>query len=130
MADDRKYGDFPIKNNMTGNRTEVLMSRESIQKIQEAEARAERLVEDAKQRARAMQADAERQGREECDRIEEETVASLRTVMEQLRERTEAMSERMKTEAEEEAKNLRDDSALRRRSAEKIVIRGLMSKCR
>ena len=130
MADDRKYGDFPIKNNMTGNRTEVLMSRESIQKIQEAEARAERLVEDAKQRARAMQADAERQGREECDRIEEETVASLRTVMEQLRERNEAMSERMKTEAEEEAKNLRDDSALRRRSAEKIVIRGLMSKCR
>ena len=130
MADDRKYGDFPIKNNMTGNRTEVLMSRESIQKIQEAEARAERLVEDAKQRARAMQADAERQGREECDRIEEETVASLRTVMEQLRERTEAMSERMKTEAEEEAKNLRDDSALRRRSAEKIVIRRLMSKCR
>ena len=106
------------------------MSRESIQKIQEAEARAEKLVEDAKRDARTMQADAERFGKEECERIEAETVASLAAMMEQLRERTDAMSERMNAEAQEEAEKLRSESALRHRSVEKIVIRGLMSKCR
>ncbi len=106
------------------------MSRESIQKIREAEERAEQLVEDAKLQAREMQAKAEQLGREECERVELETAASLAEMMKQLRERTAAMTERMENEAREEAEKLQSDSALRKRSAEKIVIRGLMSKCR
>ena len=106
------------------------MSRDSIQKIKETEDRAEQIVEDAKQRAREMVAAAERDGLDACERTERETAASIDQMMLQLRERTAAMSERMANEAEEEAAKMRADAALRKRSAEKIVIRGLTSKCR
>ncbi len=106
------------------------MSRESIQIIKETEAQADRILEDAKRRSREMIERATREGDELCERVERESRASLEATMAQLRERTAAMSGRMETEAREEAEKLRSDAALRRRSAEKIVIGRLMSKCR
>jgi hypothetical protein len=40
------------------------------------------------------------------------------------------MRERLETEAKEEAEEMKRQASLRRKSAEKIVIRGLTSKCR
>ena len=48
----------------------------------------------------------------------------------QLRERAEALRERLDGEARNEAAEIVRQASLRKRSAEKIVIRGLASKCR
>ncbi len=106
------------------------MSRESIQKIKETEQEAERIVSEAQARAQQMIADAERNGQALCERTEAETVAAAKDVMLQLQERSNALRTRMSEEAQEEANELKRQASLRRRSAEKIVIRGLTSKCR
>ena len=106
------------------------MSRESIQKIKETEEHAERLVEDARRLAQERIALAEREGRALCEQTERETKEAVAATLAQLRERTEAMSVRLDEEAKEEADKMRSDASLRKRSAEKIVIRGLTSKCR
>ncbi|MBQ7334981.1 MAG: hypothetical protein IJW92_00710 [Clostridia bacterium] len=106
------------------------MSRESIQKIKETEDAADRIVENARDTAQRMIAAAEADGKALCTRTEEEMLASLRDTMQQLRERTASMSERMEGEAEAEAEEMKRSASLYRKSAEKLVIRGLMSKCR
>ena len=106
------------------------MSRESILKIKEAEESAERIVEEAKLRAREMIEQAEREGRELCLAVEARTTEEITATMAQLRERTESMVERISGEANEAAEEMRKNAVLRQRSAEKIVVRGLMSKCR
>ena len=106
------------------------MSRESIQKIKQTEADAERIVREAQARAQQMVADAERNGQELCQRTEEETVTAAKVVMAQLQERAESMQTRLAEEALQEVEELKRQASLRHRSAEKIVIRGLTSKCR
>lgn len=106
------------------------MSRESILKIKEAEDAAERLVEDAKCRAREMVEAAERDGRALCADTEASTTEEISNTMTQLKERTDSMVERIATEANDAAEEMRKNAALRQRSAEKIVVRRLMSKCR
>ena len=106
------------------------MSRESIQKIKETEERAEQLVEEARRLAQERIALAEQEGRALCEQTERETNAAVAAMLAQLYERTEAMSQRLDEEAKEEADKMRADASLRKRSAEKIVIRGLTSKCR
>lgn len=106
------------------------MSRESILKIKEAEESADRIIEDAKVRAREMIEAAERDGRDLCATTETRTAEEIAETMKQLRERTAAMVERIALEANESAEAMRKNATLRQRSAEKIVVRGLMSKCR
>ena len=106
------------------------MSRESIQKIKEAEERAEQLVEDARRLAQERIALAEKEGSALCEQTEHETRKTVAATLAQLRERTDAMSVRLDEEAKEESDKMRADASLRKRSAEKIVIRGLTSKCR
>jgi vacuolar-type H+-ATPase subunit H len=106
------------------------MSRDSILKIRETEQKAEQLVEDARARARAMVEAAERDGRALCERTEQELLAQNLEMRAELRERTEQAAANAAEEARKEAEQIRKDSFLNKRSAEKIVIRGLMSKCR
>ena len=106
------------------------MSRESILKIRETEGIAEQTVEAAKARARETVAQAEREGRELCDRTEAEAMAQYAEVIEKIRERSLVLAEKNKTETDEEIAKLRREVSLRRRIAEKIIIRGLESKCR
>ncbi|MBQ8310094.1 MAG: hypothetical protein IJX80_03670 [Clostridia bacterium] len=106
------------------------MSRESILKIKETEDAAEGIIEDAKFRAREMIETAEREGRALCAETETRTAEEIASTMAQLRERTDAMVDRISAEADEAAEEMRKNAMLRQRSAEKIVVRGLMSKCR
>ena len=106
------------------------MSRESILKIQETERLAERTLEDAGTRAQEMIAQAEAEGRALCATTEQETAASLSAMLEQIHERTVVMTERMANEALEEVNELKRNVSLRRKIAEKIIIRGFDRKCR
>ena len=106
---------FVFADKKTGNRMGGTMSRDSILKIKETEQAADQLIEDARLRAKEMIERAEREGRELCAEAEE---------------RTAAMAERVSEEANSAAEEMRKNAALRQRSAEKIVVRGLMSKCR
>mgnify|MGYP002510556066 CR=1 FL=1 len=113
-----------------GGGMEVLMSRESINAIKQTEQQAERILREAQEKAAKMVADAEARGAALCENTETETVAAAKDVIVQLRERAETMRERLDTEAKEEAAEIVRQASLRKRSAEKIVIRGLASKCR
>jgi vacuolar-type H+-ATPase subunit H len=106
------------------------MSRESILKIKEAEARADRLVAGAKEQARDMLRQAEAEGQALCDKTECECTAELSAMLGQLRERTAQMRERMEAEAHEEIEALEASVSLRRKVAEKIIIGGLERICR
>lgn len=106
------------------------MSRESILKIRETEERAAKTVDAAKTRARETVERAEREGRELCDRTEAEAMAQYAEVIKKIRERSLVLAEKNQTETDEEIANLRREVSLRRKIAEKIIIRGLESKCR
>jgi vacuolar-type H+-ATPase subunit H len=122
--------DLFVEIKMTGNRTEVLMSRESIKMIKQTEEEAERILREAQQKAAQMVADAEANGAALCESTEQETIAAAKVVIGQLREKAENMRERLNAEAKGEAAEIVRQASLRKRSAEKIVIRGLASKCR
>ena len=107
-----------------------IMSRESIKLIKQSEQEAERIVREAQEKALQMMADAKAEGEALCDSTEAETIAAAKEVILQLRERAENLRERLDTEAKEEAAEIVRQASLRKRSAEKIVIRGLASKCR
>ena len=106
------------------------MSRDSVLKIKETEQKAERIVEDARARARAMIEAAEADGRALCERTEAEARAHDAALKETLYARTAETVSKANEEARAEAEAIRKNSFLNKRSAEKIVIRGLMSKCR
>ena len=106
------------------------MSRESILKIQETERIAEKIVADAQARAQQMIDTAEAEGRALCATTEEETSASLAAMLTQLRDRTEGMSERMANESLAQIEEMKKNVSLRRKIAEKIIIRGFDRKCR
>lgn len=106
------------------------MSRESIKMIKQTEQDAERIVLEAQQRAAQMVAEAEANGALLCENAEAETIATAKQVILQLRERADGLRERLNTEAKDEAAEMVRQASLRKRSAEKIVIRGLASKCR
>ena len=106
------------------------MSKASIHKIQETEAQAEAMIADARRRAQDAIAEAEKSGRLALESAERETAESLSAMLGQIRERTNSMRERQAAESEEAAAELRQSVSLRRKAAEKIVIRGFERKCR
>ena len=106
------------------------MSKESILKIKETEERAERIVADARLRAQELIATAEIEARAHCDAAEAQSTAELAAMLEKIRARTVTMAERMGEESDEEIAQMREQVALRRRIAEKIIIGGVVRKCR
>lgn len=106
------------------------MSRNTILKIRETEAEAARIVAQAEERARSMRADAEEAGRALCRSTEQETSAELDGMLEQIRVKAAEMAEHILEETREEATAVAAAARLKRKSAEKIVIRGLDAKCR
>lgn len=107
-----------------------VMSKESILKIKETEAEADRIVEDARRAAQEMIAAAEREGRELCENTEQEMLAKRAEMLRQIEEKTAQMNERVMEEAKEQSEELKRNVKLRRKAAEKIIIRGLDAKCR
>ena len=109
---------------------EVLMSRESIRMVKQTEQEAERILREAQEKAAQMVADAEANGVALCENTETQTLAAAKEVIVQLRDRAENLRERLDGEARDEVAVIVRQASLRKRSAEKIVIRGLASKCR
>ena len=106
------------------------MSKESILKIKDTEDRAERIIADARLRAQELVATAEIEARAHRDAAEAQSAAELSSMLEQIRARTVAMTERADEESGEEIAQMRERVALRRRVAEKIIIGGVVRKCR
>ena len=106
------------------------MSRESIKMVKQTEQEAERILREAQEKAAKMVAEAEANGVALCENTEAETLAAAKGVIVQLRERAENLRERLEGEARDEVAVIVRQAGLRKRSAEKIVIRGLASKCR
>ena len=106
------------------------MSKESILKIKETEALAEQMISDARVRAQKILEDARAEGIADCDHTETQTAAELSSMLNQIRARTVTMSERMAEESDEEIAQMREQVTLRRRIAEKIILRGVVKKCR
>ncbi len=106
------------------------MSKDTLEKIRKAEHDAEQLVADAEEKAKAMKAEAIRQGEELCRMTEESVSAELAGMLEQIREKTAELTERVMEETKTEAEEVAARARLNRKSAEKIVIGGLDAKCR
>jgi len=106
------------------------MSRESILKIQETEEEAERLIAEARELAKKLVADAQRNGKESLRVAEEESRAAAAEMLGQIRERTAQLGERLDSESQEACEELRRTVQLRRKAAEKVIMRGVEAKCR
>ena len=106
------------------------MSKETIFKIREAELEAERILAEADAEAARMRAEAEEKGRRLCEETERQVTAELAAVTEQLHQRGQEHIARALEEGQAEADALTDGVRFTRRSAEKLVIRGLEAKCR
>lgn len=106
------------------------MSRESILKIREVEETAKRMVAEAKADAQKMIETAHAEGKALCIRTESDVSAEYGAKLTELGERTAQMRERVETESREELSSMETEIRLRRRSAEKIIIRGFEQKCR
>ena len=106
------------------------MSRDSILRISEAEDAAERMIADAKALAQSMIEAARRDGRALCERTEAEVSDEYAEKLNELGKRAAEMRERVDAESREELTSVEAEIRLRRRSAEKIIIRGFEQKCR
>ena len=106
------------------------MSREAILKVKETETLAAELVRNARARAQQMRETTDSEGRALCEAAETETLAKRAEMMEQLHAKTEEFYQNTLSEAKEEADALTREVNLRRRIGEKIIIRGLETKCR
>ena len=106
------------------------MSREAIIKVRETEKQAADIIREAKDRAQKMRDEVELAGQEMCRLAETETLAKRAQMMEQLHIKSEEHTERVMEEARAEADELTKEVSLRRKIAEKIIIRGLDMQCR
>lgn len=106
------------------------MSKETLTKIREAEAEADRILAEAEARAEQMRAEADAAGKAFCEESERAICRELSETMEQVRVAVAEMTDRMLEEAKAEADAIADAARFNRKSAEKMVIRGLDAKCR
>ena len=121
---------FDVRSDAAESGKEDFMSRETIFQLKEAEAEAARIVAQAKARADQMRAEAEAAGQALCLETESRVSEELAGMLEQIREKAEEHRERVLEETRAEAEAVAANVRLNRKSAEKIVIRGLDTKCR
>ena len=106
------------------------MSKDTLQKIREAEDGAARTVAEAGELAKAMKEAAVRAGGEQLAETEKTVSAERAGMLEQIRAKTGELTERVMEETRAEAEEIAARARLNRKSAEKIVIGGLDAKCR
>ena len=106
------------------------MSKDAILKIRETEARAEEIVAKARKEAQELIESARAHGQALCNRAEEEGAAELARRLDETKKQNEAALRRSEREVLTEAEDLKGEAALRKKIAEKMVIRGLEDKCR
>lgn len=106
------------------------MSKEAILKIRTTEEKAESILAEARVSAKARVEAARESGRALRETAEEDGAKALKLEQEKLqRERDEALAA-CEEEAKKEIADLQKEAALRKKNAERIVLRGLEDKCR
>ncbi len=106
------------------------MSRDSILRIREVEEEAEAIVKRAKDDAASAEEKAHAAGKQLLLETKLEAEKNADESMRELQMRLSEVSQKLREEATSEAAELRRKVALRRKIAEKIIIRGLDAKCR
>lgn len=107
-----------------------IVSKETVFKIKETEAEAQRILAEAEAEAKKMIRAAQAEGARLRAETERETAAGLAAMTQQIRQKAEEHTARVLEEAAAEADELAERVKLTRRVAEKLVIRGLEAKCR
>ena len=106
------------------------MSKEAIMKIRETEARADEIIVDARKQAQAMLEAARVDGQALLEAAEAESAKEQKEKLAAAKKQGETMLARGERDALLEVDDLQKEAALKRKLAEKIVLRGLEEKCR
>lgn len=106
------------------------MSKDTLTRIREAEAQAQALVLQAEEQAKVMKANAIAEGERFCRETERSVSEELAGMLEQIREKTAELTARVLEETKAEMEEIAARARLNRKSAEKLVIGGLDTKCR
>ena len=106
------------------------MSKETMDRIREAEAQADRKIADAEAQAAKWKAEAEAAGRKVCENAEKSAASDLNASLEQARNQAQALTKEALDLAAREAETISANAEQARAAAERIVIGGLEAKCR
>ena len=106
------------------------MSKEAILKIRETEARAEEIVAKARKEAQELLDTTKARGQALCDKAESDGAAELARRLDETKRENDAVLLTSEKDALAESEALKQEAALRKKIAEKMVIRGLEDKCR
>ena len=106
------------------------MSRDAILRVQATEQRAAEILREARALAQEKRQNAQADGEALCRKAEAEAMEKRAELLSQIAAKTEELNLHSMEEAQAEADEIRRDVRLRRKIAEKIIIRGLDSKCR
>ena len=106
------------------------MSKETMERIREAEAEADRRIAAAEAEAARMRAAADAAGRERCAKAENAAGDALAAALNAAQQQADRLTEQALAAAKAEAETVRKNAEGRLSEAEKIVIGGLEAKCR
>lgn len=106
------------------------MAKEAIMKIRETEAKAEEIVADARKKAQALLEEAKANGQALCETAERDAAKERQTKIAAAQKRGEKQIAAGNAAVALEIEELKKDAAMKKKIAEKIVLRGLEEKCR
>lgn len=105
------------------------MSKETIQKITQAEAQAKEILDAAHQRARALYAETEQKSIEDREQLEQITEQELRRKLEEMRIRSEELLQKGMETAQRDAKIMNKMAELHMEEAVKAIVWGITEQC-
>ena len=105
------------------------MSKETIQKITQAEQEAREILEAANQRARALYGETEQKSNEDREQLEKETEQRLRAMLEDMQKRSEEILSRSRESAQKEAEQMNKLAEKHMEEAVKAIVWGIMEQC-
>ena len=106
------------------------MSKEIMEKIREAEAKADRILAEAEAKAAQMRAEAEAKGQEKCKKAEAEAAEGLKQAIEAAKAQADALTAETIKTSQAEAEAVSRAASAKVDQAKQIVIGGLEAKCR
>ena len=101
------------------------MSKQTIEAIRAAEAKADTIRADAVKKAANMQEQAEADGKRLCDDTERETARKFKELMSEVQTKAEQLRQKSDEETMKEADLLRTSANQKKRAAVKYIVRGI-----
>lgn len=105
------------------------MSKEVIAGIEEAEARAKAIRDEASAKAAEMIRDSEKKARSDYDDAERRMNSEIKETLDKIRKKSDLLIENGKKEASPDIRKLEDSAKLYSGEAVKTVTRGMLAKC-